>query len=330
MKKLLAAVIVLAVSTAQAGVVRVNVGNCPRPSNYVNLYALRVDGFCCPVEEFLFGIDVVVPGVAGVSDVAVETGDGTVLALLGDDDCGVWSGGLGFPDVVAMRAVLDGAWTVIITATSSSTSTFVLNAAQLGDSDFFATPTRVDPANDETGVPADVVFAWNDPTGTPPGDGGPDVLFVFVDSDIGIGKVQEDDSINGTLSITDTTWDPPMNVPPGQDEFGVFYADLPCLVGRLNVTPRGSVTWDDSPLFGPSACPTSPAPLLVLGSGTIVGFDVDVCPWNCGGDNDGNVGIVDFLALLSQWGSPGSCDFDGGGVGIVDFLALLANWGPCP
>ena len=21
---------------------------------------------------------------------------------------------------------------------------------------------------------------------------------------------------------------------------------------------------------------------------------------------------------------------DGGGVGIVDFLALLANWGPCP
>ena len=52
-------------------------------------------------------------------------------------------------------------------------------------------------------------------------------------------------------------------------------------------------------------------------------------PWDCG-DNGGNVGIVDFLALLSQWGGPGSCDFDGGGVGINDFLALLANWGPCP
>ncbi len=48
--------------------------------------------------------------------------------------------------------------------------------------------------------------------------------------------------------------------------------------------------------------------------------------WN----DDGNVGIVDFLALLGQWGGPGSCDFDGGGVGITDFLELLANWGPCP
>ncbi len=48
---------------------------------------------------------------------------------------------------------------------------------------------------------------------------------------------------------------------------------------------------------------------------------------------DGEVGIVDFLELLSQWGQVGtSCDFDGGGVGIVDFLALLAHWGPglCP
>ena len=55
------------------------------------------------------------------------------------------------------------------------------------------------------------------------------------------------------------------------------------------------------------------------------------CTWDCGNDNDGTVGIVDFLALLAQWDQVGvSCDFDGGGVGIVDFLNLLANWGPCP
>ncbi len=55
------------------------------------------------------------------------------------------------------------------------------------------------------------------------------------------------------------------------------------------------------------------------------------CPWDCGADNDGNVGIVDFLALLAQWGQVGTdCDIDGGGVGITDFLLLLANWGPCP
>ncbi|MCH7798129.1 MAG: hypothetical protein IID28_06750, partial [Planctomycetes bacterium] len=55
------------------------------------------------------------------------------------------------------------------------------------------------------------------------------------------------------------------------------------------------------------------------------------CPWDCGGDNDGNVGIVDFLALLGTWTTVGApCDFDNDGVGIVDFLALLGNWGDCP
>ena len=59
--------------------------------------------------------------------------------------------------------------------------------------------------------------------------------------------------------------------------------------------------------------------------------DVQPCPWDCSGDNDNDVGIVDFLALLTEWGLVGTpCDFDGGGVGIVDFLDLLANWGPCP
>ena len=58
-------------------------------------------------------------------------------------------------------------------------------------------------------------------------------------------------------------------------------------------------------------------------------FGPSLCPWDCA-DGDGNVGITDFLAVLAQWGGPGSCDFDGGGVGINDFLELLANWGPCP
>ncbi len=53
------------------------------------------------------------------------------------------------------------------------------------------------------------------------------------------------------------------------------------------------------------------------------------CPWDCA-DADGNVGPVDFRAVLADWGNPSPCDFDGGGVGITDFLALLANWGPCP
>jgi hypothetical protein len=57
---------------------------------------------------------------------------------------------------------------------------------------------------------------------------------------------------------------------------------------------------------------------------------VQDCPWDCG-DQDGTVGIVDFLAMLAQWGGPGTCDFDfDGEVGILDFLQLLGNWGGCP
>jgi probable HAF family extracellular repeat protein len=50
-------------------------------------------------------------------------------------------------------------------------------------------------------------------------------------------------------------------------------------------------------------------------------------------NGDCTVGITDFLALLSAWGScplSGGCpaDLNGdGSVGIVDFLTLLANWG---
>jgi hypothetical protein len=55
------------------------------------------------------------------------------------------------------------------------------------------------------------------------------------------------------------------------------------------------------------------------------------CPWDCGDPADGEVNIVDFLALLAQWGQIGvSCDFDGGGVSVTDFLRMLAEWGTCP
>ncbi len=50
----------------------------------------------------------------------------------------------------------------------------------------------------------------------------------------------------------------------------------------------------------------------------------------CAPAPDGAVNVPDLLALLSQWGLPGSCDFDGGGaVTVADLLALLAAWGPC-
>ena len=55
------------------------------------------------------------------------------------------------------------------------------------------------------------------------------------------------------------------------------------------------------------------------------------CPWDCQPTPDGEVNVPDFLAILAQWGGPGSCDFDSNDdVDVQDFLEFLANFGPCP
>lgn len=58
------------------------------------------------------------------------------------------------------------------------------------------------------------------------------------------------------------------------------------------------------------------------------------CPWDCA-DGDGVTGIVDLLALLSQWNGPGACDFDfSGTVDVLDLLTLIGHYDPagtgCP
>ena len=59
--------------------------------------------------------------------------------------------------------------------------------------------------------------------------------------------------------------------------------------------------------------------------------EAEGCVGDCEAVPDGNIGIVDLLTLLAQWGQVGtSCDFNVDGVGVVDLLELLANWGVCP
>ncbi|MHC4764160.1 MAG: hypothetical protein ACYTF2_03545 [Planctomycetota bacterium] len=58
------------------------------------------------------------------------------------------------------------------------------------------------------------------------------------------------------------------------------------------------------------------------------------CPWDVAPiPGDGQVGVNDFLMMLSLWGTDpgGPPDFnDDGDVSVLDFLELLAHWGPCP
>ena len=53
------------------------------------------------------------------------------------------------------------------------------------------------------------------------------------------------------------------------------------------------------------------------------------CLGDCAGD-DGVVSILDFLAVLGEWGQVGSpCDIGGDGVGIDEFLLVIGAWGGC-
>jgi hypothetical protein len=89
----------------------------------------------------------------------------------------------------------------------------------------------------------------------------------------------------------------------------------------------GEVTLNSSKKFASRESPDAEQhPRLV------VEFTPPPCPGDCG-RKDGTVDIVDFLALLGEWGKAGGeCDLGLGapGVGMEEFNALLGNWGECP
>ncbi len=127
----------------------------------------------------------------------------------------------------------------------------------------------------------------------------------------------------------------PLFVDPANDDYRVSTGS-PCIdAGNNTAVPMDITTdLDGNPRFvdDPGTTDTGSGTPPIVDMGAYEFQIAPPCPWDCDGgeSTDGTVGIVDFLAVLAQWGSPGSCDFDGGGVGITDFLALLANWGPCP
>jgi hypothetical protein len=134
---------------------------------------------------------------------------------------------------------------------------------------------------------------------------GPEVSAVGLTLEVAFGGTAE-------VTVFDRYYGEPILVetveaPEGQSVFlGVTCVES--TIGRVNIAGAGGELVDNIEVWS-WAPPT--------------------CPWDCG-NGDGLVGVVDFLALLAQWGTSGSCDFDGDGVSVTDFLAMLAHWGPCP
>jgi hypothetical protein len=295
-------------------------------SNYVLVGATRVDDFFFAEAEFLLFILIHVPDI-DPTGVVVTTDSGLVIEFdsdPGDDD---WDEEVDFLDLASLRAAMDGEWTISISGPSSSESTFTIDAGGLQEADFYDTPTDLFPADGASGVPPDVTFSWSDPTG----DATADILSVSVE---GFDKKaeQEDDNIFGTLDIADTTWDPPVDLSDGFNEWSVIYLDIDDaqLVTPL-VVQEGKIAWTDSP-YTPKGYPAM-TPLLILGSETIVLIEVgegDTCPADL--DDSGAVDFGDILDILEAWGNAGGPE-DLDDSGIVDFgdiLVVLEAWGPCP
>jgi hypothetical protein len=123
------------------------------------------------------------------------------------------------------------------------------------------------------------------------------------------------------ISVYDTTdveigkfFVPPPPAPEPAKFFWGIWCDVP--IGRINI-------WDEA---GPEPDAIDNIQMWMEDEG-----QPPACPWDCAVPHDKMVSVVDFLALLAQWGQVGApCDFDGGGVGVTDFLKMLAMWGPCP
>ncbi len=126
----------------------------------------------------------------------------------------------------------------------------------------------------------------------------------------------------------------PIPVPAGS--VVVSEVEFPAHAGGV-VLPGANTLGESGPTYFRSAACGAPVYVEVASMGVLEHFVQMVvgepiaapCPWDCG-NGDGMVDVIDFLALLASWGSPGPCDFSGDVVDVLDFLDQLSHWGACP
>ena len=246
------------------GLLAIALAATSQADNSMNVILARTDDFLAPSYPFAFGIEISVPDVVGITAIDVAVSGGGSFALHSDDP-GRWSHDARYADLAAMQADFDGAWTINISGTDPSSSSFTLQANLLQDSDFFATATGLNPPNGAVGVSPNSIVSWVPPASGASADG----LFVRVD---GNSIYQDDNSVLGGLSTSDTSWGPPQPLASGQNEYSVGYYNIDdSFITALSVL-SGSIIWGASE-FVPTSY-ASQTPLLALGSETIVSFTV--------------------------------------------------------
>jgi hypothetical protein len=102
------------------------------------------------------------------------------------------------------------------------------------------------------------------------------VLAVFAENDS--DEVQEALSLVGEIPLDASSWQPPLALPTGPVEWGVFYAPDPTLtldlLGDINVT-EGSINWDVHEFADLAGIGwPSTKPLMLVGAESIVSITV--------------------------------------------------------
>ncbi len=228
----------------------------------------RIDDFVFPTDAFAVFIEIEIdePGVTGV-----EVTMGTVVVPLELSFDGTWEEATDtvFPSLAALRNAVSGSWTIVVTGgADASSSSFTVDANGLLDADFPPTATSLSPAHGATGVSANTLLSW---TAIPDQF----VVGVFAENDL---VNQETDSLSGGLPIGASSWQPPLALPNGSIEWGVFYARNPeltvDLVGDITVT-AGTINWLPHELIAATGInwPTT-KPLMALASESIVAITV--------------------------------------------------------
>lgn len=231
----------------------------------------RIDDFVFPDSEFAVFIEVEIDE-PGVTDVTVTMGTLPVLMELSPDE--IWEGAddTVFQSLAALKTAVNGTWTIVITGgDDASTSSFTVNANGLVDGDFPPTATGLSPADGATGVSANAPLSW-----TPVPAQFQFVLDVFAGNDAG---EQEALSLFDEIPLSASSWQPPLALPTGPVEWGVFYVPDPeltvGLVGDIIVDPPGSITWLPHELVAETGISwPDTKPLMVLASETIVEITV--------------------------------------------------------
>jgi len=224
------------------------------------------DDSAVPQSDFgvFLSIEIDAPGV---TNVAVTAGTVDVLMELTGD--GAWedsSENIFFPSLSALESAVSGTWTVVVTGgDDASTSTFTFNSSRgLRNGDFLPLATGLSPADGATAVEANTLLTWT-----------------AVDSAIALSAfagnaVDEQDALNllGEILIDASSWQPPLPLPTGPVEWGVYYTPDPTLtvdlVGDISVT-TGTIDWvvhDLADLAGISW--PAAKPLVLMGSESIV------------------------------------------------------------